>query len=219
MSTTTLNQKPKIHAVDLFCGAGGLTCGLKQAGIGVMAGVDVETRCEFAYSHNNQETGVSYGALADALAGRAPLSMSDLLYAGLGLPERLEELLFLGGMPHRIFEAMPRCGRFLKKPTGHLMPIGSSRESERIRIRAPHPLARGEKGARRMSLVCGTIFLEVGSQQAVHVGGQGDKDVLDANVPVFRIGGEERVMQRMACDVDPVMGISSLVYPRWGGSA
>ena len=99
MSTTTINQKPKIHAVDLFCGAGGLTCGLKQAGIGVMAGVDVETRCEFAYSHNNQETGVSYGALADALAGRAPLSMSDLLYAGLGLPERLEELLFLGGMP------------------------------------------------------------------------------------------------------------------------
>ena len=55
-----------------------------------------------------------------------------------------------------------------------------------------------------MSLVCGTIFLEVGSQQAVHVGGQGDKDVLDANVPVFRIGGEERVMQRMAADVDPV---------------
>ena len=53
MSTTTLNQKPKIHAVDLFCGAGGLTCGLKQAGIGVMAGVDVETRCEFAYSHRN----------------------------------------------------------------------------------------------------------------------------------------------------------------------
>ena len=55
-----------------------------------------------------------------------------------------------------------------------------------------------------MSLVCGTILLEVGSQQAVHVGGQGDKDVLDANVPVFRIGGEERVMQRMAADVDPV---------------
>lgn len=55
-----------------------------------------------------------------------------------------------------------------------------------------------------MSLVCGTIFLEVGSQQAVHVGGQGDKDVLDANVPVLRIGGEERVTQRMAADVDPV---------------
>lgn len=108
MSTTTLNQKPKIHAVDLFCGAGGLTCGLKQAGIAVMAGVDVEMRCEFAYSHNNQETGVSYGALADALAGRAPLSMSDLLYAGLGLPERLEELLF------RLF---PKTGRIVRLRT------------------------------------------------------------------------------------------------------
>lgn len=47
----------------------------------------------------SQVTGVSCGALADALARRAPLSMSDLLYAGLGLPDRLEELLFLGGMP------------------------------------------------------------------------------------------------------------------------
>ena len=47
-------HKPKIHAVDLFCGAGGLTCGLKQGGIKVKAGVDIETRCEYAYSHNNK---------------------------------------------------------------------------------------------------------------------------------------------------------------------
>lgn len=48
------SQKPfKINAVDLFCGAGGLTCGLRQAGINVKAGIDVEKRCEYAYSHNN----------------------------------------------------------------------------------------------------------------------------------------------------------------------
>ncbi|MBR4986236.1 MAG: DNA cytosine methyltransferase [Proteobacteria bacterium] len=42
-----------ISAVDLFCGAGGLTCGLKKAGIDVVAGVDVDSGCEYPYSHNN----------------------------------------------------------------------------------------------------------------------------------------------------------------------
>jgi len=31
----------KIEAVDLYCGAGGLTCGLQQAEIKVLAGVDI----------------------------------------------------------------------------------------------------------------------------------------------------------------------------------
>ena len=54
MASSNRYHKPKIHAVDLFCGAGGLTCGLKQGGIKVKAGVDIETRCEYAYSHNNK---------------------------------------------------------------------------------------------------------------------------------------------------------------------
>ncbi|HFL8595758.1 TPA: DNA cytosine methyltransferase, partial [Escherichia coli] len=32
----------KIYAIDLFCGAGGLTHGLIQAGIGVIAGIDLD---------------------------------------------------------------------------------------------------------------------------------------------------------------------------------
>lgn len=59
--------------------------------------------------------------------------------------------------------------------------------SESVFVRRTHSL-EGKKAHRRMSLVCGTIFLEVGSQQAVHVGGQGDKDVLDANVQFFASG-------------------------------
>lgn len=42
-----------IEAVDLFCGSGGLTCGLRQSGIAVVAGVDFEKECEYPYSHNN----------------------------------------------------------------------------------------------------------------------------------------------------------------------
>lgn len=42
-----------IDAVDLFCGGGGLTCGLRQTGIDVRMGVDFDGRCEYAYEHNN----------------------------------------------------------------------------------------------------------------------------------------------------------------------
>jgi DNA (cytosine-5)-methyltransferase 1 len=46
-------MQPKINAVDLFCGAGGLTHGLQRGGINVLAGVDVDPVCEYPYSANN----------------------------------------------------------------------------------------------------------------------------------------------------------------------
>lgn len=42
-----------VCAVDLFCGAGGLTHGLLQAGIDVVAGIDVDKDVEYAYCENN----------------------------------------------------------------------------------------------------------------------------------------------------------------------
>ena len=42
----------KIEAVDLFCGAGGLSLGLHKAGIKVKAGVDFELACEFPFEAN-----------------------------------------------------------------------------------------------------------------------------------------------------------------------
>lgn len=41
-------------AVDLFCGAGGLTRGLLDAGISVVAGYDMDGTCRYAYEHNNE---------------------------------------------------------------------------------------------------------------------------------------------------------------------
>lgn len=43
-----------ISAVDLFCGAGGLTRGLLDAGIPVVAGYDIDERCRFPYEFNNR---------------------------------------------------------------------------------------------------------------------------------------------------------------------
>ncbi len=42
-----------ISSVDLFCGVGGLTHGLQQAGINVKLGVDFDPACEFPYKSNN----------------------------------------------------------------------------------------------------------------------------------------------------------------------
>lgn len=43
----------EINAVDLFCGVGGLTYGIQQAGINVVAGYDIDEKSKFAYEHNN----------------------------------------------------------------------------------------------------------------------------------------------------------------------
>jgi DNA (cytosine-5)-methyltransferase 1 len=53
-----MNKKPapprQIQAIDLFCGAGGLTYGLRKADIKVLAGVDVDPACKYPYEENNE---------------------------------------------------------------------------------------------------------------------------------------------------------------------
>ena len=39
--------------VDLFCGVGGLTCGLEKAGLDVVSGYDLDASCEYTYTYNN----------------------------------------------------------------------------------------------------------------------------------------------------------------------
>ena len=39
-------------AIDLFCGIGGLSYGLKKSGISIVAGVDLDDSCGYAYREN-----------------------------------------------------------------------------------------------------------------------------------------------------------------------
>lgn len=41
--------------VDLFCGVGGLTHGLISKGFNVVAGIDIDKSCEYAYNKNNKK--------------------------------------------------------------------------------------------------------------------------------------------------------------------
>lgn len=42
-----------IKAIDFFCGGGGMTYGLRQAGIEVLAGIDIDGKCKETYEFNN----------------------------------------------------------------------------------------------------------------------------------------------------------------------
>ena len=42
-------------AVDLFCGVGGLTYGLSREGFNVVAGIDADSTCRYAYERNNPD--------------------------------------------------------------------------------------------------------------------------------------------------------------------
>jgi DNA (cytosine-5)-methyltransferase 1 len=51
--TNAKRTKQQAVAVDLFCGAGGLTRGLLDAGIAVAVGYDIDEACRFPYEQNN----------------------------------------------------------------------------------------------------------------------------------------------------------------------
>ena len=43
-----------MKAIDFFCGAGGLTRGLLDAGFDVVAGFDIDEQCKESYEVNNE---------------------------------------------------------------------------------------------------------------------------------------------------------------------
>jgi DNA (cytosine-5)-methyltransferase 1 len=53
---------PKFLAVDFFCGAGGTTRGLIDAGGYVIAGIDKDNRCERTYTENNLNEAIDFCA-------------------------------------------------------------------------------------------------------------------------------------------------------------
>ncbi len=53
--TTKQAEKSRNYSVvDIFCGVGGLTHGLKREGFNVVADYDLDSSCKYAYEANNQ---------------------------------------------------------------------------------------------------------------------------------------------------------------------
>ncbi|MFD1513468.1 DNA cytosine methyltransferase [Halomarina rubra] len=85
----------RVSAVDLFCGAGGLTCGLESAGISVEAGVDYEEACEYPYETNND----------------AEFHQYDLKEVARESPEVIDEL-FDDDAEYKLLAGCPPCQPF-----------------------------------------------------------------------------------------------------------
>jgi DNA (cytosine-5)-methyltransferase 1 len=53
--TKKIRKNPHVfgEVVDLFCGVGALSHGLKRAGLKIVAGYDTDSRCKFAFEENN----------------------------------------------------------------------------------------------------------------------------------------------------------------------
>lgn len=52
--SSILTDAIRIEGVDLFCGAGGLSCGLAAQGVRVVAGIDVDPACQYPYEANHE---------------------------------------------------------------------------------------------------------------------------------------------------------------------
>lgn len=70
--------RAEVSAIDLFCGAGGLSQGLKDAGVGIIAGFDIDPRCKYPFESNigagffEQDVRTVTGSQLDRLWGSAP---------------------------------------------------------------------------------------------------------------------------------------------------
>lgn len=46
----------RLSAIDLFCGCGGLSCGVRSAGFNILAGIDLNEKYSITYRRNFPET-------------------------------------------------------------------------------------------------------------------------------------------------------------------
>lgn len=117
-----MNKKKyaKVKVIDLFCGIGGLTHGLQQEGLGVVAGIDNDGTCRYGYEHNNS----------------AKFIQKDILEV---TPDELNEIY--GDAPIRVLVGCAPCQPFsklnLKGATKkQLEPVGKF--AQLIELTKPH---------------------------------------------------------------------------------
>lgn len=119
MSSRTLSsirkeKKPQPRAVDLFCGCGGLSLGLKQAGFNVIGGVEIDSLAVQTYQANHPSVRVWQQDIRKLT--------SPQILDGLGL-KRGELDLLAGCPPCQGFSAMRRLngGRRIRDEQNNLV--------------------------------------------------------------------------------------------------
>ncbi|MBK9289283.1 MAG: DNA cytosine methyltransferase [Flavobacteriales bacterium] len=97
-----------LKAIDFFCGAGGLTRGLLDAGVEVVGGFDSNAACHTTYERNNTPARFLHRKIEDVNA----LDLRRLL--GSVSPDRV---LFAGCAPCQPFTKQRRDGDYSQQRT------------------------------------------------------------------------------------------------------
>jgi len=106
-------EKEKIKSIDLFCGCGGISAGLKMAGCQILCGVDIEPKCITTFSHNFSEARSLLLDISEVPAGE---------FMGLVGIDSEELDLLVGGPPCQGFSKnVPRKFRYLDDPNNRLI--------------------------------------------------------------------------------------------------
>ena len=62
--------KRKFKAVDFFCSGGGMTSGLRKAGVNVVGGIDIDLECKETYTTNNPDSKFIHADIQDLAFSR-----------------------------------------------------------------------------------------------------------------------------------------------------
>ena len=103
----------KYHAIDFFCGGGGMTYGLRQAGIDVVAGVDFDPDAEATYVANNPKT-----KFINADVGKLDESYFE---TELGVQKDDDHLILVGCSPCQYYSLIRSSKEKSKKSKGLLL--------------------------------------------------------------------------------------------------
>jgi len=107
-----------MKALDFFCGAGGLTRGLIDAGIDVVAGYDRDGACQLTYEHNNPgarfvQADIKGLGLSDLAIRRGSHGYDDVLFAGCAPCQPFSQQR-KGDMPRRDATLLAEFGRLIE---------------------------------------------------------------------------------------------------------
>ena len=87
-----------LKAIDFFCSIGGMTTGFKQAGIKVIAGLDIDPSCKETYEYNNLDSKFILSDITNY--------SFEKLKKETGIKEKDDELVFIGCSPCQYWTIM-----------------------------------------------------------------------------------------------------------------
>lgn len=107
-----MSSNKKLKAVDFFCGGGGMTHGLIQSGINVIAGIDLDLSAKETYEYNNSGAKFVYSDL-----NTLP---TEYLEDEYGIQKNDNQLIFVGCSPCQFYSII-RSSKEKSRETKNLL--------------------------------------------------------------------------------------------------